>query len=569
MMAAMSQCTIPEEKTRTGQPASGVPPRDRGELLITLAVFAGALLYLWPLHDFLSFNADEGITLASAERILRGQVAYRDFFTFVTPGSPYLMALWFKLFGNSFVVARSVLLVYAGLFGAITYRLTRRVYGRAAALFAAALLVFGCMPSRFLVIHNWDSTLFALLTLYCAQRVLETPTRFWCLSVGCGTALTFLTEQPKGAGLLLGLVIAAAIFWLSPRGPRRVPMGNIGSAALGFAIPLTATCAYFASNHALAAMLEAWSWPMRHYSVVNRLSFGTVPMSAHDLRDLYFNGPLGTRAVVVFASAPMFLVSALAVLVLASTLYAIVLRCNAAPSHALDVRVLGGSVFFGVFLATLATGRADLNHLLYLTPLFVYLVPSVLDIQHPSLRSLYKVRPIIACLLLFSFTGFGLVTVLRALGPATRAETRRGTTRFGSPDEVLRYVDDNVAEGQHLYVYPYQAVYSYMTGTVNPTRFEFLFQGMNTPAQYESVIHDLAADRTPLVLLDPSFAGDKVPETWPSTPAEALATDPVTDFILQHYRMCRSLNLNAPHLWRFYAMVRKDLPCPTGRQAAE
>jgi hypothetical protein len=240
-----------------------------------------------------------------------------------------------------------------------------------------------------------------------------------------------------------------------------------------------------------------------------------------------------------------------------------VLRYKTVPSKALNVRVLGGSVFFGVFLATLATGRADMNHLLYLTPLFMYLVPSVLDIDHPSVRFLYKARPLVACLLLLSLLSFGLITVLDALSHSTRTETRRGMVRFAYPDEVLPYVQDNVAEGQHLYVYPYQALYSYMTGTTNPTRFEFLFPGMNTPSQYESAIGDLEADRTPVVLLDVNFATDKVPDTWPSTPAEALAVDPVTDYILQHYRTCQVLNSNPQRLWSFYYMVRKGMHCPT------
>jgi hypothetical protein len=42
-------------------------------------------------------DPDEGIILQGAERILRGQVPYRDFFSFFTPGSYYLLALLFKI----------------------------------------------------------------------------------------------------------------------------------------------------------------------------------------------------------------------------------------------------------------------------------------------------------------------------------------------------------------------------------------------------------------------------------------------------------------------------------------
>jgi len=543
--------------------SSEVPERNRVELLIALAVFASACLYLWPLRDFLSFNADEGITLVYAQRILRGQVPYRDFFTFVTPGSPYLMALWFKLFGASLIVARSILLAYSGIFGAITYLLTRRNYDRTTALFTAAILILGCLPYRLLVNHNWDSTLSALLTIYCAQRLLETSIRFWWFSVSFAAALTFILEQSKGAGVLLGLALAAVVLSVSPKNRLQASVSKFCWAVAGFAIPMVILFAYFASQHAIGAMLEAWIWPVRHYSMVNRLTFGTVPISAHDLHDMFTRGPLFQRTLIAFFSAPMFLIPVFTLLILASTTYLVVLRYKTVPSTTFDTPVLGGCVFFGVFLSTLATCRADMHHLLYLTPLFMYLMPSVFDIKHKSVRFLYRTRPIIACLLLFSFTSFGLITVFRASAPSTQTETRRGKTRYGYPDEVIRYVQDNVTEGQHLYVHPYQPLYSFLTGTTNPTRFDFLQPGMATTDQYESAIHDLAADQTKVVLLDPNFAADKIPVFWPATPLKSIASDPVTDYILQHYRTCSFLNSNPPQVWSFYYMVRKGMDCPT------
>jgi hypothetical protein len=100
-----------------------------------------------------------------------------------------------------------------------------------------------------------------------------------------------------------------------------------------------------------------------------------------------------------------------------------------------------------------------------------------------------------------------------------------------------------------------------MTGTVNPTRYDFLQPGMASADQYQSAIHDLAADQTPVVLLDTHFA-DKVSDIWPATPLSALASDPVTDYILQHYRTCRLLNSSPSSPWSFNYMVRKDMRCP-------
>jgi hypothetical protein len=541
------------------------PGRPWSELLIALAVFAGALGYLWPLRSYLSFNADEGITLVSAERILRGQVPYRDFFIFITPGSAYLTALWFKLFGTSYLVPRSILLLYAGVFGATTYWLARRSCSRRAALFAAGMVVFGCMPCRFFVLHNWDSTLFALLAICCALSLLDRPSRTVWFLLGGATAFTFLMEQSKGAGLALGLTIAGLYLVLSGRGWASFRIGSLLWCTAGFAIPLMATFAYFGSQHATKEMLEAWFWPLQHYSGVNHVAYGAVPMSSAELRDMYFSGPWGERLLSIGFSAPMFLVSLLALLVLAATFYEIATHWSGTWARSLDRRrvdrqIVGGCIYLGIFLSTVATGRADVSHVVYLTPLFMYLLPSIVEIDYRGSRLFRGASPIVAGLLLFLFAGFGMATILRATAPAARMESRRGSVKLGYPDEVLAYVQEQVPAGQHLYVHPYQAAYSFMTATVNPARVSFLQAGMNPPAQYEATVGDLARDRPAYVLLNPDFA-DKIFATWPATSAETLATDPVEDYILQHYRTCHLLNANPPQLWKFYFMVRKDLRC--------
>ena len=79
--------------------------------------------YLWLFRRYTSMEPDEGIVLQGAQRILRGEVLYRDFFSFFTPGSYYFLALLFKVFGSSFLVARSALVFFGGIYSAIAYLL--------------------------------------------------------------------------------------------------------------------------------------------------------------------------------------------------------------------------------------------------------------------------------------------------------------------------------------------------------------------------------------------------------------------------------------------------------------
>src|SRR5919109_2828428 len=73
-------------------------PRDRQ---IALFIFLSSLGYLLLFRRYTSIEPDEGIVLQGAQRLLRGQVLYRDFFSYFTPGSYYWLAFLFKIFGSS------------------------------------------------------------------------------------------------------------------------------------------------------------------------------------------------------------------------------------------------------------------------------------------------------------------------------------------------------------------------------------------------------------------------------------------------------------------------------------
>jgi hypothetical protein len=147
--------------------------RDRA---LPLAIFALTFAYLLLFRRYTAMEPDEGIILQGAQRILQGQVLYRDFFSFFTPGSYYLLALLFKIFGSSMMVARTKLAVEGGFFSVFTYLMARRVCARWSALLTAYLVTITCLPWRFLTLHNWDSTLWACGAIYCAVRWVETMT---------------------------------------------------------------------------------------------------------------------------------------------------------------------------------------------------------------------------------------------------------------------------------------------------------------------------------------------------------------------------------------------------------
>ena len=171
------------------------PEASRTDLVLALVTLLLSFLYLCLFRRYTFLDLDEGIILQGAQRILDGQVLYRDFFAFVTPGSYYLLAIEFWLFGNTYLVAHTCLAVLGSIFAPITYLLARRVCGRETSLLVTGLMTVTAVPLVFAVLHNWDSTLWAWLALYCAVRLQERPCAAWAFATGSFTYLTILLEQ--------------------------------------------------------------------------------------------------------------------------------------------------------------------------------------------------------------------------------------------------------------------------------------------------------------------------------------------------------------------------------------
>jgi 4-amino-4-deoxy-L-arabinose transferase-like glycosyltransferase len=297
-----------EQHASVSNPAMPTHAKESWRLDASLlsALFVLSFCYLCIFRSVTTIEPDEGILLQGAERILSGQVLYRDFFSFYTPGSYYALAMLFRVFGDSIVVARTALALTGAILSILTYVLARRVCSRRTSLTIAALTTATTLPYRFLVLHNWDSTLWAFLALYCAVRILEGADWRWAFALGTFASLTVMFEQSKGMGVCLGLSAGfTAIFLLQGRRPllSRVQLLALGS---GVAWPLLITFIYFASHHTTSVMLADWLWPLQHYSTANRVPYGYQNWSDESRNLLFTIGTLLERQIKLLAISPCF-----------------------------------------------------------------------------------------------------------------------------------------------------------------------------------------------------------------------------------------------------------------------
>jgi Dolichyl-phosphate-mannose-protein mannosyltransferase len=545
----LADISKPREQNQVGSPRKA----SAADRWIGFSVFVLSCLYLCLFLRFTNLNGDEGIVLQGAERILHGEVLYRDFFSFYTPGSYYWLALLFRTFANSMLVARATLVAYGGVFSLLTYVLARRVCAQWSSLLAAYLLTLTCLPYRFLVSH-WEGTLLAYLTLYCVVRFFERPNWAWVLLAGSSAALTCLFEQPKGAGLVLGLFLGyMVIAWTRPLFRRQLWILLTGSLW-----PFVLTFVYFASKGALRQMLAAWTWPLFHYWITNKVPYGYVVMSPAGLD--FWSGTWGSRAIMLIVLGPLLLIPVLPILALG-----IFLWVTFSPSgrrrlgEKWSYWVIVSACLSGLLFSLLATKRPDFTHILYLAPLFYLVFAWTVDGLQLDSRLWRVSAPILVLYSSLSSTAFGLSMLWPRLGAHHQVSTVRGKITTDD-DRTLDYVQANVSPGQKIFVYPYEPMYYYLTGTFSSTRFDFLQLGMHTPEQFRESLRSLELDRTPVVLFETSIT-EKLAWTSPETPLQLLAAkDPVQDYILAHYRRCAGPMTNS--YWRFEFMMRKDLSCP-------
>jgi 4-amino-4-deoxy-L-arabinose transferase-like glycosyltransferase len=526
---------------------------------IAATIFAATVAYLWIFRRYTSMEPDEGIVLEGAQRILRGEVLYRDFFSYFTPGSYYFLALLFKIFGSSFLVARTALVLFGGVYSTIAYLLASRVCSRASAIFVAALVTLTTLPYRFEVLHNWDSTLWACLAVYCAVRWLECPRWTWAFATGSLASLTCLFEQSKGCGLVLGLGVGlVAIAFLDRQrslwnGPTTLGL------TLGMAWPFLLTVAYFGAQRSLSLMLADWFWPLHHYSLVNHVPYGYQNWSDASRHLLFGSGSLTERAITVLALSPCFLVPALPLAAVALLVYWVVqMWRQAEPRAAAAHYVLVCSALSGLLLS-IVIGRADIIHFMYLLPLFALVLAWMIDGRDIPGRLFRQIKPLFIFYTVVAFLMFAAPMLLRAFNAREQVQTRRGVVDVPARDTVIEYTQAHVAAGEEILVYPYLPLYYYLTDTAASTRYEYFQPGMHTPQQAEEMLSEITAARVPVVLFEASF-WEKIPPSWPGTPLRAILRDPIADYIQHEYRACKVLN--SPDEWKFLFMVRKDLACP-------
>ncbi|HEV8483364.1 MAG TPA: glycosyltransferase family 39 protein [Blastocatellia bacterium] len=215
-----------------------------------------------------------GYSISPAERVLHGEVPYRDFLYNYTPGTLWLNAVLMKLFGSTLMTVNAGLFVFKVATLVTLFYVTRRLTNEWVALVPVALTlawlghqyIFGVVPTQY-------SLLFVLVGMGLMLTYDRSGRLGWLFLSGLaiGIVLTF----KYNVGLLLlaagtGSIAAREVIGRNGEATlsRRVLMAAGRSAIYwaGFGVVVAALMAYMASNGALSAMINHFLHHAAEYS---------------------------------------------------------------------------------------------------------------------------------------------------------------------------------------------------------------------------------------------------------------------------------------------------------------
>ncbi len=208
-------------------------------------VAASALAMLtWSWGTWPDPLVDYGMDLYIPWQLAGGKVLYRDIAYYNGPLSSYLNAGIFRIFGPSLHVLEAAnLLILAGVM-ILIYRLTLRASGRGAAVMGGLtfVLIFAFGQQLELGNYNWvtpyvheltQGIALGLMSMACLDRFGRGGRRRWIVAAGASAGLALLTKaEPGAAAVMAGTAQLLAIIWFK--------RAELGKTLACFFIPLMA-----------------------------------------------------------------------------------------------------------------------------------------------------------------------------------------------------------------------------------------------------------------------------------------------------------------------------------------
>ena len=220
-------------------------------------VLAGVAIYLaartFVLRAFhpipVLLGGDQGFFWMYGERMLRGEVPYRDFFQFTPPGADIVHLVAFALFGARVWVADALIVALGTGLAAACLRIARGIMPAEQAALATALFVVLVFGQALTTTHHWWSTLAVLWAVVELEGGSSPASAARFAGAGALLGLAAFCTQSHGGAALLAFGVFAARQGRGGQGAR-----NVALVLSGFLVTLLVASAYFVATAGIRAM---------------------------------------------------------------------------------------------------------------------------------------------------------------------------------------------------------------------------------------------------------------------------------------------------------------------------
>jgi hypothetical protein len=440
-------------------PDGGTPPLLRDPLLWVSVLVTVALCA--PFFRYVFWLGDEGVVLHGAERLLRGEALYRDFFEFLPPGSFLLVATWMKLIGPNFDSVRLLAVCVIAGIAALTYAAARVVSGNRslAALLVVAWAAFS-QGGWTVINHHWFATAASMASVVALLPALgrqRGAAGVFAAGVFAGTAAMIVSTR----GALLCLAVVVIVLTLRQWRP-------LAAVIAGVAVVPAAMLVYLAATGAIAAAVaDVVLFPARHYSGIQVVAFGASTPPHQMPAAAFFPATfLLAGTVAVFGRGAMWRDP----------------RFQASLAFA----IVG---LFGAF------PRPDVTHINFTVPLacplFALVATHLLGRVGRGLKIAVSASLLVMCGLAIGYRLLGEALPMVA-GPLRQVPTARGSF-VGPPspwiDAVAALVPhiERAPRDAAYFFYPYSPMLPYLTQRRHVAPLDVMVPGYTTAAQYRDV----------------------------------------------------------------------------------
>lgn len=440
---------------------------------------------------------DEGFLAYGAVRVMEGQIPHRDFVSLQPPLSFYSAAAVFKLLGTSLASLRILGLSIFLLIPLLLYGIARSLTKPALSLAAAIpLCVLGIPLFNFVPFAVWQGITATLASAFLYLQASLHHRRSLAFPAGMLTAASLLLRHDQAAYLVISIfVLTFALRFVQDRSvPPKYLMRVFIFWVSGAAAVLLPLTLYWWAQAALPEMLQQLVvFPLTAYGKTSSLPFPRFSLQAS----------FSEKAMALLFYIPPF-VQSLAAIWLGQSL----VRRRLYVREAILTFLLVWSTLFYFQVLT----RSDVTHLLITLPPFFLLSAYLWHIlvQQIADMSRYHAKINIAVSSAVGVAGCYFLWVLSAISlpDVTKQNETLALNRGGVRAEngavaaaFVRQIQGDVPSTRSILALPYQPMFYFLCERRNPTRWNYLWPGDQTPRDHELLIEQARRDPPAVVLL--------------------------------------------------------------------